>query len=573
MALFLQEYVKLRLIGKGSFASVYKVRHADLGYVRAIKVSNEIIEDANDRAYQTFLNECRVLLKIGNGCHPNIVRVYQPRLIDNKAIVEMDYVDGDTLSNYLSTKKFVDMDEFWRFATEIVSAVAYCHADLYKFLMDPEVDDIPSDPTDGSKLLITPEKERELRAKYCVNHNDLHSNNIIRRHYDGSFVLLDFGLAIQNNHCVKSSSRGDGAYEYCSPEKLDGEAITAASDVYSLGVLLYEMLSGRVPFVMDLKNNGLEKARFDVYNKHHNAVPDAILPLRDEAFRATHPDETYHKDYPDRLEQIIFKCLAKKPEQRYADASELLKDLLKVKKSSASQQLSVDKTEMIALAPVSPPVGSELVTIIEQNKRLSSQVLDLESEKTSLANELKESRQSNKVLKQQVDDLTSRLNSMGNGQEMPYRAPVKAVQSKPGSTLMWILCVMLLMGSVGWTVYSYIKTDYFVHSDELRDQLTIGAGVISLICVAILGSLRRIGTWLWVISGMFITLTATMQYQASFDRVKILLTALTAVSLVFYMGMWITTARDMTTSAPKPGPRPPYAADNDIEVAKFADED
>ena len=107
MALFLEEYEKLRMLGKGSFASVYKVRHHDLGYIRAIKVSNEVIDDENDRAYKTFLNECRVLLKIGNGCHPNIVRIYQPRLIANKAIVEMDYIDGITLCDYLQRHKFV----------------------------------------------------------------------------------------------------------------------------------------------------------------------------------------------------------------------------------------------------------------------------------------------------------------------------------------------------------------------------------------------------------------------------------------------------------------------------------
>ncbi|MBP5758619.1 MAG: hypothetical protein J6W45_04385, partial [Bacteroidales bacterium] len=75
---FLQEYEKLQMIGKGSFATIWKVRHEKLGYIRAVKVSNELVDDENDPAYRSFLNECKVLLKIGNGSHPNIVHIYQP---------------------------------------------------------------------------------------------------------------------------------------------------------------------------------------------------------------------------------------------------------------------------------------------------------------------------------------------------------------------------------------------------------------------------------------------------------------------------------------------------------------
>ena len=97
MELFLKEYEKLRRVGKGAFAAVYKVRHAELGYIRALKVSFEPIEDENDKAWLTFVQECKVLLKIGNGNHPNIVRIYRPRRLENRAVVEMDYVAGQPL--------------------------------------------------------------------------------------------------------------------------------------------------------------------------------------------------------------------------------------------------------------------------------------------------------------------------------------------------------------------------------------------------------------------------------------------------------------------------------------------
>ena len=332
--MFFQEYEKLGFIGKGAFASVYKVRHADLGYVRALKVCNQFIEDENDKAWQTFLSECRLLLRIGNGSHPNIVRIYPPRLLDNRAVVEMDCVEGDSLDRYVADNKVIPIEEFYRFAQQIVGAVAYCHVDVYRFQMDPVADNLSPNPADARKYLISPEKERELIAKYGVVHNDLHSNNIIRRDYDGQYILLDFGLAIQDRHCVKSSSRFDGAIEYCSPEKLDRGEVTPQSDVYSLGILMYEVLAGRVPFKCDSSGDGFVSASATnrVYMQHLKEMPPSIFELRKQAFESTHPGETYTADYPQELENIILKCLAKNPADRYANAKELLMDLRKVEK-------------------------------------------------------------------------------------------------------------------------------------------------------------------------------------------------------------------------------------------------
>lgn len=319
--MFLKEYEKLRLIGKGAFASVYKVRHLNLGYVRALKVSHEIIEDESDKSWQTFLNECRMLLRIGNGAHPNIVRIYQPRLLENKAAVEMDYVDGLPLSEYVEKTGFISIEEFKTFACQIVGALAYCHVDIYQFMMDADSDDLQPDPQDGRKFLISPEKRFELIEKYGVIHNDLHSNNIIRRHYDGQYILLDFGLAIQDDHCVKSSSRGDGAIEYTAPEKLEQNLVSKQSDVYSLGILLYEMLAGRVPF--QCKGVTPESARAKVYMQHLTETPPAIEPFRQQAFEAANPRDEYRDDLPEGLTDIVMKCLSKNPEDRYADAKEL----------------------------------------------------------------------------------------------------------------------------------------------------------------------------------------------------------------------------------------------------------
>lgn len=329
MKLFYEKYIKLAHIGKGANAHVYQVRHAELGYVRAIKILNDYIEKKSDRAYQSFLKECKTLLAIGNGSHPNIVRIYGPDLIDNRAIVEMDYIQGVTLDSYIKEKGFLEYDEVKTFIHDIVGALAYTHHDIYKFLMNPEEDDLQADPNDGKKFLISSEKETELVKKYGIAHNDLHSNNVMRRDYDGSFVLLDFGLAVQDGECIKSSRKSDGSPEYKAPEKFDSGEITPRSDVYSLGVLIYETLIGRPPFVLEVSSDGRVSypSLSKICDEHHNQTPPEILPLRKAAFERQIPGAVYERDYPEWLDKVVMKCLAKDPEDRYSDAKELLDDI------------------------------------------------------------------------------------------------------------------------------------------------------------------------------------------------------------------------------------------------------
>lgn len=531
MALFLQEYEKLRKIGEGAFASVYKVRHADLGYVRALKVSNGIVDDYNDPKYRTFLNECRVLLKIGNGSHPNIVHIYQPRLIDNKAVVEMDYVDGMTLMEYLKEKPWMPMDEVRRFATQIVGALAYCHADLYRFLMDPEADDLTADPDDGSKFIIDPEKEAQLIAKYCVNHNDLHSNNIMRRSYDGSFVLLDFGLAIQDNHCVKSSSRGDGAYEYSSPEKLDGKQISSASDVYSLGILLYEVLAGQVPFVLDIEGKGLEPARFEVFQKHKQDTPPPIEPLRRKTFEKAFPDETYVKDYPDGLEQVIMRCLEKNPADRYPDAKALMQALQQV--FDTTERPERDTTESIA-----DDLAYENQRLRKKVSLLRAQLDEIPSESTSsaeqhktiinLRNQLSDMKRENMLLRTELNHARSGMSR----QESYIR------QQKSRFSPLWTLAFICMLVSTAWTFFLFDNSSYFTDDYATIDRITVFAGIASLSGLGIVGLFPRVNIIVWCIAGMVMALTGTMQYFSSFDE-HFTLCIISATALIVYVILWI----------------------------------
>ena len=336
------EYEKLYIIGKGSYATIWKARHKELGYVRALKMSNEQVENENDPAYKSFLNECKMLLQLGNGSHPNIVHIYKPSLIDNRAVVEMDYVDGETLDQYLQRERFLPISEVYKFINDIVGALAYCHHDIYRYLMNPNVDDLKTDPNDGHNFIIDQATEQRLVAKYAVTHNDLHSRNIMRRHYDGNYMLLDFGLAIQDGKAVKSSSRRGGALEYMSPEKFsDSCTITTQSDVYSLGILLYEVLAGRVPFVLDQKafDSNPTEASYIIMKAHKEAIPPDISILRREAFEKVFPGQTYVKDYPDELESIILRCLEKNPANRYPNAKVLYEDIKKITADNRGQKL------------------------------------------------------------------------------------------------------------------------------------------------------------------------------------------------------------------------------------------
>lgn len=388
MGKFLNEYEELKLLGKGSFAKIYKVRHLELDYIRAIRVLNETVSDNDNdnKVYQSFINECKTLLKLGNGGHPNIVRIYQPRKLQNHALVEMDYIDGCDLEDYLLKKrKFVPVDEVMRFVREISGALAYCHVDCYEYLYDKSKEyeykldselkgqkfRIGSDPNDGKKDLINPLQQKELIREYGITHNDLHSKNIMRKRYDGSYILLDFGLAIQNGRAIKSSSRRDGAVEYRAPEKGNREGIISErSDIYSFGILMYEMLAGQVPFPFQRdKYSKEEEALFKLSLDHENTPPPVIEPLRRAAFEAAHHGKKYEKDYPDWLEQVIMKCLAKKPEDRYANGKELF---LEIEKYSHLEQTSTD----------------DLIKLKDEKKNLILRINDLENEKKEFDNQI-----------------------------------------------------------------------------------------------------------------------------------------------------------------------------------------
>lgn len=396
---FLEEYTLLDELGQGGYATIYKVRHNELGYIRAIRVLNATIaRGEDDPIYKKFLEECRLLLRLGNGNHPNIVHIYQPLIKSQKAIVEMDFVDGKDLFHFLEEKhSFVDIKDVLKLLTDIGGALAYCHEDIYKYCMDKDKDKLKDDPQDGKKVLLDAETKQRLINKYRVIHNDIHSGNIIRRE-DGTYVLLDFGLAIEGDSVIRSSRRKNGAPEFKAPEKWENDSVlTTQSDIYSFGVVLYEYLTGRVPFIFDKNKSNPAEAEYLLSQAHKEQQPPKIFDLRKAAFESSHPGEIYEKDYPDWFEELVMKCLSKSIDDRFTNGKELYSFAVEHIKKDTERQVKDLKQQIHEL--------QSLVSSLRNDKNNSNKDFDIQvSEFKKKINELSSRKD---ALSKQLQDLQS----------------------------------------------------------------------------------------------------------------------------------------------------------------------
>ena len=252
------------LIGVGGMASVYKAYDIIDDRVVAIKILKEEFV-ANDEFRRRFKNESKAIAVLS---HPNIVKVFDVSFGDVLQYIVMEYCDGITLKEYIKQKGVIDWEEAAFFTTQILKALQHAH-------------------------------ERG------IIHRDIKPQNIILMH-DGSIKVADFGIARFSRSEQKTiTDKAIGSVHYISPEQARGDDTDGKSDIYSVGVMLYEMTTGKLPFQAD------------------SAVSVAIMQLQNEPVKPTE----INKLIPKGLEQIILMAMQKEPSQRYPTAFDMLRDI------------------------------------------------------------------------------------------------------------------------------------------------------------------------------------------------------------------------------------------------------
>ncbi|MGI6029431.1 MAG: Stk1 family PASTA domain-containing Ser/Thr kinase [Candidatus Heteroscillospira sp.] len=266
-------YEILEMIGHGGMAMVYKAVDHRLGRNVAIKVLREDL--ALDQEFRRrFQNESQAVAMLS---HPNIVSVYDMSSSGGMEYIVMELVEGINLKQYMNSKGVLTWKEALHFASQICRALSHAH------------------------------------AKGIV-HRDIKPHNIMVEK-NGSVKVADFGIARLQDGPSPNTQETMGSVHYISPEQARGEASDARSDLYSLGIILYEMLTGRLPFTGD--------SAVSVAVKHINGVFDA--------------PRTVNPEIPEKLEEIILKAMAVNPDDRYQTADEMLADLERFRKEKSSR--------------------------------------------------------------------------------------------------------------------------------------------------------------------------------------------------------------------------------------------
>ncbi len=263
------------LVGMGGMANVYRGTDTKTGNAIAVKVLKEEFLD-NEELVRRFKNESKAISILN---HPNIVKVYDVSVTDRLQYIVMEYVDGITLKEYLKQRGgALTWKETVHFATQVLSALQHAH----------------------SKGII---------------HRDVKPQNIMLL-ADGSIKMMDFGIArFSRAQSQTVSDKAIGSVHYISPEQAKGDKTDARTDIYSVGVMLYEMLSGKLPFDGD------------------GAVSIAIMQISDKA----KPLAQVAPNVPEALCQITEKAMEKDPANRYQSAQEMLEAIEAFKRNPSAR--------------------------------------------------------------------------------------------------------------------------------------------------------------------------------------------------------------------------------------------
>ncbi len=251
------------LIGIGGMANVYRCYDT----VDDREVAIKILKDEylnNEEFIRRFKNESKAIAVLS---HPNIVKVYDVSFGDMIQYIVMEYIDGITLKEYINQQRTLTWKETVHLITQILKALSHAH----------------------SKGVV---------------HRDIKPQNMMLLS-DGTIKVTDFGIARFSNSTRTMTEQAIGSVHYIAPEQAKGDITDGKTDIYSVGVMMYEMLTGRLPFDGD------------------NAVSVALMHLQivPDAPRSINPD------IPEGIEEITLKAMQKQPMDRYQSANDMIADI------------------------------------------------------------------------------------------------------------------------------------------------------------------------------------------------------------------------------------------------------
>ena len=258
----LGKYTIMEQIGKGSMGKVYKAKDQNIGRVAAIKTIK--LPDSSDTEKKALVRRFKQeAMAAGNLNHPNIVVIYEYDEVDDIAYIAMEYIEGVELKSYFDNNEVFSQNRIIEIMTQLLDALEYSH-------------------------------------RRGVIHRDIKPSNIMITP-SGQVKVTDFGIARLESSELTQAGSTLGTPSYMSPEQCTGQAVDARSDLFSAGVLLYQLLTGDKPFT----------------------GPSITAILHKITQMSPPPPSKLNFGISPGFDPILEKCLAKRPEDRFASAAEL----------------------------------------------------------------------------------------------------------------------------------------------------------------------------------------------------------------------------------------------------------
>ena len=271
-AFFGERYQIIELIGRGGMGKVYKAKDLELGIFVALKI---IRPDHADKPW--FIQRIKQETLLGRSvAHENVVRIFDIGETEKLKYISMEYVKGQSLKELIRSSGSLTVETAVSFSIQICRALSAAH-------------------------------------KKTIIHRDLKPSNIMVD-VRGTIQIMDFGLAILKDEYTASRKSGIvGTPAYLSPEQAEGRALDHRTDIYNVGCLIYEMLTGAQPYCADSTEEFIDM--------HLHEAPPAISRIK--------------SNIPQIFEDIVLRCLAKNPDDRYQSCDEIILDLETVMESTA----------------------------------------------------------------------------------------------------------------------------------------------------------------------------------------------------------------------------------------------